>query len=47
MIVTLRYVVIQQVRGPNFTKVMTPSPPRVDILHDTYPLSRDQAWTFY
>jgi hypothetical protein len=19
----------------------------VEILHDTYPLSRDQAWTFY
>ena len=30
--------------------ILSPSPPRVDncwILHDTYPLSRDQVWTFY
>ena len=33
-----------------FYPILTPSPLEwtiVDILHDTYPLSRDQAWTFY
>ena len=48
MIVTLRYGVIQQLRGPNFTQIWTHPPfPRVDMVHATYPLSRDQAWTFY
>ena len=46
----LQLGVIQQLRGPNFTQ-FKPNPllewTIAVILSDTYPLSRDQVWTFY
>ena len=37
---------IQQLRGPNFTQFWPPTPPRVDILHNTYSLFRWPSMEF-
>ena len=38
------------IKWTKFHQILTPSAPRMDILeilYDTYPLSRDQVWTLY